>query len=329
MKVKAVMANLLLMSVSISLVVGMAEVASRYTVPISPGPKLLSLDGEPLRQSYVAANSEYRIITPDFDAKTTITKDGYRAPQANGNPDTLFLGDSFTFAQGVKDDEAFAYLYCKEKGLECANLAVPGASTLYTLDRLEYFLKDKGWAPNNVFLFFFTGNDFSDNVWAAEQHGKGRNYEPLELSPDLESAQKGALPLHKRVFDLTLHYSNLMRVLYFKVLPEMRNARDPKAQSLQMAKALEITQRSFQRLQTLSEQYAFNYRVFVLFSEPEIRQQTYPEIEKSLQAIAPDGIISLGTLFAEDTSHAFFPSDGHLTVSGNRLVADFLVKNMP
>jgi len=122
-----------------------AEVVSRYLLPVSPSPKLLDMDGKTLRQSYIKPNTQFRIITPDFDALTSITADGYRAPQAkDDSPSTLFVGGSFTYGQGVKDTEVFPHLFCKARALSCANLAVPRAGTLYEVDRLEGYLEQKG-----------------------------------------------------------------------------------------------------------------------------------------------------------------------------------------
>lgn len=326
MKLKTIVANLSLLSVSILLVLLVAEAASRYMVPISPGPKLQSLSGEPLKHSYIKPGSEYRIITPDYDAPTRITADAYRAPEAIGNPDTVFLGDSFTFGQGVKDDEAFPAIYCKAKKLSCANLAVPGSSTLYELDRLESVLKNKGWTPNNVFLFFFTGNDFSDNLAAAEKRDQGLSYEPPELRPDVEAQRIQNLSLLKRVVNLTLHYSNLMRVLYYQVLPDVRQQQDPDAHKNSFNKALSVSEQAFKRLDRLSNEYAFNYRIFVLYPESEVRQKAYFNIRKSLQSISPTKLISLGELYAQDVEGQYFPSDGHLTVKGNKTLADFLIE---
>lgn len=326
MKLKTIVANVGLLSVSVLLVLLVAEAASRYMVPISPGPTLESLSGEPLKHSYIKPGSEYRIITPDYDAPTRITADAYRAPEATGSPDTLFLGDSFTFGQGVKDDEAFPAIYCKAKNLSCANLAVPGSSTLYELDRLESVLKDKGWTPNNVFLFFFTGNDFSDNLAAAEKRDQGLSYEPPELRPDVEKQRIQSLSLLKRVVNLTLQYSNLMRVLYYQVLPEVRQQKDPDAHKASFNKALDITGDAFRRLDRLSNEYAFNYHIFVLYPEPEVRQKAYLSLRRSLQAISPGKITSLGELYARDIEGQYFPSDGHLTVKGNKTLADFLIQ---
>jgi len=330
MRIKSIIANLTLLSVSVLIVLGISEVASRYLVPVSPGPKLLDMDGNALRQSYIKPSTQFRIITPDFDAPTSITADGYRAPQAkDNNPSTLFVGDSFTYAQGVKDNEAFPHIYCEAKELSCANLAVPGASTLYEVDRLEGYLKDKGWAPDNVYFFFFTGNDFGDNIWAAEQRKAGKSYEPVELHPEAEQAHTDSLPIHKRIMKQGFKYSNLLRVVYFKVLPSLRQQGDAEGHKAEMKKAFSITKEGFDRLHKLSEDYAFNYQIFVLYPEPEIRQNRHKALHDELQAIAPSKIISLGDVFEANTAAQYFPSDGHFTISGNRLLADHLLKIIP
>ena len=296
------------------------EVASRYIMPISPGPSIQDLDGNKQTISYIEAGKTFIITTPDYAAKTSITKDGYRAPAAKGNPQVVFIGDSFTYAQGVTDEQAFPALYCKEKKLNCANLAVPGASTLYEVDRLESFLKEKGWRPEMVHFFFFTGNDFSDNLNADAKRSKGLAYAPEETN--LKRSNNEEQGLVSSVIDFSLKHSNLLRIAYFKVLPILRN--DPEETKKAQDKALQITQKEFKHLDTLSKQYGFNYQIYIIHSEPEIRNKAYEALDKQLQAISEKPIISLANLFKENTQDYFFPSDGHFSVIGNRKLADYL-----
>lgn len=317
---KNFISNLLLLLFSIAVMLAIGEVASRIVSPISPGPSILDMQGNKQKISYIEASKQFRIITPDFDATTTITPDGYRAPEVKGNPDTLFIGDSFTYGQGVKDEETFVALYCKKKGIACANLAVPGASTLYEIDRLEHYLKTKHWAPNNVNLFFFTGNDFSDNLDANEKRRQGQSYEPGEINTQSpQTQQKG---LRQRLVETGLHYSNLLRVAYYKVLPMLRD--DQVKAEASLNKALDITQQEFIRLHKLSEQYAFNYRIFIIFSQQEIQQGLYKQLTDKLKAVSPVSIIPLGDVFKENTADYFFPSDGHFSVAGNEKIAEYL-----
>lgn len=320
---KNIFGNLLLLSISLAIVFAIGEVASRYVTPISPGPSILDMEGNKQKISYVEAGKKFRIITPDFDAVTTITKDGYRAPEAKGKPDVVFVGDSFTYAQGVTDDEAFPALYCKARGLNCANIAVPGSSTIYEIDRLEHFLKTKNWSPDMVHFFFFTGNDFSDNIEAANNRKQGLPYEPVELNTRPSMSEE--LGLIKGAISTGLKYSNLLRVSYFKILPMIRD--NPEELNDSLNQALAITKSEFVRLEKLSKDYTFNYKIYILHPEPKITHNAYQEIDKKLQALTPKPIVALGDLFKKDTKDYFFPSDGHFTVAGNKKLAAFLLTN--
>jgi hypothetical protein len=318
---KKLSGNLLLLFISLSVVFAIGEVASRYVSPVSPGPSIFDLQGNKQQISYVEADSRFRIITPDYDAVTTITEDGYRAPAAIGKPDVIFMGDSFTYGQGVTDDQAFPAIYCKTAGLNCANLAVPGSSTLYEVDHLEAYLKTKNWRPKLVKFFFFTGNDFADNLDAAEKRSKGQDYLPYELNQNQAAAAKKGIV--ERTIDFGLRHSNLLRIAYFKVLPIIRN--DPDEAQASLNKALEITSNELQRLDKLSQQYGFHYQLYVIYPEPEIRHDKYQALGKKLQALTDKPMIMLGELFKENTQDYFFPSDGHYSVAGNKKLAEFLL----
>ncbi len=310
---------LLLSSFAIAFAIG--EVASRVVSPISPGPSILDSDGNRQKISYIAPGKSFRITTPDYDAKTSITPDGYRAPAVSGNPDSVFIGDSFTYGQGVADQQTFAEIYCKTKGRKCANLAVPGASTLYEIDRLERFLRQKNWSPNFVNLFFFTGNDFSDNLDASAKRRKGMGYQPEEINPEINKQKS----LRQRLVETALHYSNLLRVAYYKVLPVFRD--DPQQSEDALNNALKVTRTELLRLNALSDKYAFAYRIFIVFPQQEIEQGIYKKLTEKIQSISPVPVIPLGELFKENTANYYFPTDGHFNVEGNKKVAEFLLQN--
>jgi len=318
---KSLIGNLLLLAISLTIVFAISEVASRYVSPISPGPSIVDMQGNKQKISYIQANNRFRIVTPDYDAVTTITRDGYRAPAAKGNPDVIFLGDSFTYSQGVDDDQAFAAIYCKEKNLNCANLAVPGSSTLYEVDRLEHFIKNKQWRPKKVHFFFFTGNDFSDNLDAHEKRSNGQSYEPVELN--IDSVNNEQKSITKKIIGFGLKQSNLLRIAYYKVLPIFRN--DPEKAQQELTKALQITQSELLRLDCLSKEFAFDYQLYVIFSAPEISHEKSQDLGDKLQAISNKKMIMLSDLFKDNTKDYFFPSDGHYSVAGNKKLAEFLI----
>ncbi|MGB5832912.1 MAG: hypothetical protein WBG92_13105 [Thiohalocapsa sp.] len=165
------MKNTLALSIGCVIALLLAEGLSRMVLPVFPGAVKLSLQGDPIRIGFVEPGAIYRQFSEEYDALTTITPQGYRAPEAPGAPDLLFVGDSFTFGQGLADDEAFPALYCEQSGVSCVNLGVPGTGTLAQLDRLERYLTKGRWRPKRVFLFVMAmtqylgaGNDLHDNV---------------------------------------------------------------------------------------------------------------------------------------------------------------------
>jgi len=314
--------NLFLLGFSLLIAFAIGEVASRYIAPISPGPSIVDMSGEKQQISYVQPNNIFRIVTPDYDAETSISRDGYRSPESKGNPDVIFMGDSFTYAQGVTDKQAFPAMYCQVKNLNCANLSVPGSSSLYEVDRLESFIVEKSWRPKKVHFFFFTGNDFSDNIDADTKRSRGERYEPVELNLNPQQAsEKGAV---EKVIDLGLKYSNLLRIAYFQLLPMIRNSAEDNEQKLKQG--LEITRKEFARLDNLSKAYGFEYQIYVIFPEPEIRHDIYKTLGPKVQAQTTQPIIMLGDVFKQNTSDYFFPSDGHFSVKGNEKLAEFLLK---
>ncbi len=317
-----IIANMFLLGFSLLIAFAVGEVASRYIVPISPGPSILDMEGNKRQISYVEPSQTFRIITPDYDAETSITADGYRAPAASGKPDVIFMGDSFTYAQGVKDAEAFPAIYCQKKQLNCANLSVPGSSTLYENDRLERFIVENKWRPKKVHFFFFTGNDFGDNIDADEKRSRGEGYEPGELTNSL--ATESETGIVEKTIDLGLKYSNLLRIAYFQILPMIRNSAEENDQKLKQA--LAITKNEFTRLESLSIAYGFEYQLYVIFTKAEIEQNIYQTLGPKIQAQTSQPVILLGELFKPNTSDYFFPSDGHFTIKGNQTLAKFLLE---
>src|SRR5262245_34275720 len=89
----------------------LAEGMVRVFFPLYDGRDNLTLDGKPLKE-WFEPNSVYRQVSNEYDARTTITRQGHRVPGTEGNPEVVFLGDSFTYGYGLSDDQTFASIYC-------------------------------------------------------------------------------------------------------------------------------------------------------------------------------------------------------------------------
>ena len=100
----------------------------------------------------------------DFQVDYSINRFGLRghAPQPATERRFAVVGDSFTFGQGVNEEQTFVYLIGEaERGVEFLNFGVPGYSTdqqyLLIRDRVRLF------KPDVVLLVVYLGNDLFDN----------------------------------------------------------------------------------------------------------------------------------------------------------------------
>jgi hypothetical protein len=107
------------------------EAVSRWVFPINPGSQNLALDGTPFRfdqrGSHLPRGVVYMQASDEFQARTTTTSAGHRGPAHPAPPEVLFLGDSFTYGQGLSDDETFVAQFCGQLKISCANLGRPSS----------------------------------------------------------------------------------------------------------------------------------------------------------------------------------------------------------
>lgn len=101
---------------------------------------------------------------------------GLRGPEPTDGPEArwLAMGDSFTFAAQVPEEQSFVGLLAASLGVQLFNAGSDGYGTRHALARFRQL--EGVLAPEVVVLVFFTGNDFSDNEqWRdAIRRAKGR-----------------------------------------------------------------------------------------------------------------------------------------------------------
>jgi lysophospholipase L1-like esterase len=328
--------RLILLAASLLLSLLLAELLTRLFFPISDRRDNITLDGNTIT-SFVEPGTVYRQVSNEYDALTTITDRGYRAPAVEGSPDLVFIGDSFTFGYGLNDAEAFPGLYCAQARRSCANLGLPSSGTLQQVERLEQFIDRLQWRPREVRLFFFgmsgsfsAGNDFVDNynreiTREARQRGK----------PHTEDKQSRGLT--ERVIGLQavlLRHSNLARMLKFYAGPRLKAMFIAEPGDERMRKALESTRTSLQQLDALSRRAGFEYSIYLLVPVQDILRGTYKDTLATLQGVSPVQVIPTAQQFLDSPAQYYYAFDGHLNPKGSQRIADFLVsrdqnKNKP
>ncbi len=318
--------RLILTSFSLLFALLLGEVLTRLLFPISDRRDNITPDGKTIT-SFVAPGTVYRQVSNEYDAVTTITDQGYRAPAVDGSPELVFLGDSFTFGYGLNDAETFPSLYCTEAARSCANLGLPGSGTLKQVERLEQFIDESQWRPKEVRLFFFgmstsfsAGNDFVDN-YNREITREAR----LRGVPAKADPSRG---LTERVIGLQgtiLRYSNLARMLKFYAGPRLKATFVAEPGPQRMNKALESTRASLQRLDELSRRAGFEYDIYLLVPAHDILRDTYKDTLATLQGVSPKQVIPTAELFLDSPAQYYYAFDGHLNPKGSKRIADFLI----
>ena len=105
-----------------------------------------------------------------YPVTITTNSEGYRSygdTFVEGKKKVLFLGDSYTHAMQVSNDNTYHHILASELGLESFSIGVNGYGTLQQLLLLDKVLEDI--RPDMVVLQFCP-NDFINNHYVLEQN---------------------------------------------------------------------------------------------------------------------------------------------------------------
>ena len=325
----------LLVVISVLFALSMAEVVARVFFPISDGRDNVTLDGKPIKE-WFEPGSVYRQVSNEYDAITTITDKGHRVPGTDGNPDVIFLGDSFTYGFGLRDEETFASIYCEHLRLSCVNLGMPGSGTKKQVERLEEFIGRWHWRPKEVKLFFFgmsgsfsSGNDFVDNFNRyVREHARQDLSKQDHRETMLQSQQ--TIGFAERLIswqEWLLQRSTLIRLVKYYWGPTLKSliVADPGQERMEIA--LIATRESLAKLDDLSKRVGFTYKIYLLVPVHDIMRGTDGDTLATLNSVSPMPAISTAQLFRDRPQDYYFAFDGHLNARGSRKVAEFLIQS--
>ena len=320
------MFRLILLTGSIVFALAAAEVVLRAFFPLYDGRANVDMNGRPI-EGWFTPGSVYRQISNEYDAVTTITQQGHRVPGAEGSPDIIFLGDSFTYGYGLADEETFPAIYCRKLARACANLGMPGSGTARQVRRLEEFLERWQWRPREVKLFFFgmsssftAGNDFADN----EAYGRFAERQAAGVPPPTQARSRGVAERVIAAQSSILEYSHLMRRAKYYWGPMLKSMLivDP---GDRLERALADTRRALQSFDALSRRAGFDYTIYVIVPVQDILRGSHQQTLAALNSVSPKEAIATAPLFVDSPSRYYFAYDGHLNSLGSRKLAEYLV----
>ena len=313
------------------------EFASRVLLPVSPGTRFIGEDGELVDiHEFLKpqANSGVRIVqvSADYRAAATVTAQGYRSPAAGDDPDVVFIGDSFTFGQGLTDEETFASRYCARAQRRCANLGHPGTGTWAHVRILESFLDRYGWRPREVKLFMLastsmvSGNDLYDTVNDMGMPEIAGEALAAQQANDRALRQpRGPVAWMVAQRATILAHSNLARILYQQFGAQIRAALSPQATSDNLSIGVAAVARELHQLDEFAIRRGFALSIYVLYPMQDLLRGSHVTALATVRQAAGDlRLVDTAPVLIDDPHRYYFPYDGHLNPAGAERIAALL-----
>lgn len=190
-----------------------------------------------------------RFETPEFSTRVRISPEGLRGdavpPKAQGEKRILAIGDSFTLAVQVDEDETFHALLGEQVGARVFNAGVDGYGTGQAT-RYAARVAD-AVQPDLLLLTFFLGNDFADNRnFRPNGYGSTFPARPPILSRNDRIFGGFALYFHYRAWQLAKDPTKA------RSLQHMRGEVELFSQGMDLRNVLGPTQTALQELESFA-----------------------------------------------------------------------------
>jgi hypothetical protein len=292
-----------------------------------------------------------------YEYSTTVHTDqwgGRLVPSAKSVPSAALvpvLGDSFSFGLGVKDEETFINLICKNSEAIYLNLGAPGSSLPNQLDIVEFRHKELGSPPLYIFVFYL-GNDFTDMI----KYYEGSKTDESKKSAVMTLIENSGFIQRSYVAQFLLHYvsdqsesSGKRKSRYYRTPNGTRISSSIYLLMSQskpyMMDAENVLNRSLDRLDDLMKNLHFrsefiiipdkhqvdpdffNKQASVLGLSLDTLDRYYPDrfLEQNLEKRGIPYLDVMGCL--KDQRGMYYKVDDHLTAAGHHVVAECIHRN--
>ena len=222
-----------------------------------------------------AAGFESDIQSLDYSVQLRINQNGLRGAEVSEKESHwLALGDSFTMAVQVSEEDSFAGRLSEAMGTTVLNAGVDGYSTWQATGRYQK-LVSRGVAIDGVLLVFFVGNDFWDNDYFPEE-GRRRAAQQESGSPIHRDAMPGWQAFLMKHSVLYAHYRVWQKAKALESGTDHDRGRWQQELSI-------FTQDGQQQLNHLSQK--------TLSALQELKRETQKNGDQLLVAIAPPAFV--------------------------------------
>jgi hypothetical protein len=257
----------------------------------------------------------------DYDVIYTIDADGHRATSSSADPaagNVLFIGCSFTFGQGLNDDETLPQQFSTLTGqhYHVVNLGVPTYGLHQPVRILELGLADADLTKGPRIIVYSAIPDHARRAGAAyDWAARGPAY---QLSPEGVASYRGNL--YGPIAGLTIAAGSRSLFLSRYVFgPWLGHSHaDPVPLYIGLVK----------RARQLAEEKYHAQFVMIFWDDPEPGEPTARiEAELERQGIAYVRVSSIiPDLVTNSAAYRVSPFDQHPNAAANRLIAAYLAK---
>jgi len=288
----------------------------------------------------LSPNERHQIYTGETDWIVEIDENGFRYDRSNNASNrctVLWLGDSYAFGHGVGYAESFiGIIDARSPGVRHINAAVPGYGPIQYRQVLDY-LNSSHLKYDSVFVATYVGNDFHDTKW-------GKNRAVVDGIIGNRAGVKSFLKRKSHLYRLiasVYHRLAPLPATSFSVVMNQLASPDAWREDF-LISATGRYERELEKLQVTAKSRGAGIGFLILptseavastFSRPEevsVDRQPLLPVKKAieiLERLDTDYLDLTPVLARHPREDVFFSFDGHLTKTGNRLVADAFLQN--
>ncbi len=247
-----------------------------------------------------------------YDVSYTIDKNGFRlTPKSQSNRACIwFLGDSFTFGEGLKNEESLPWIWAEEKKVNTRNFAVPGYGPHQILRFLElsHSYDHNDCKPDFIFLQLIPSHilrTLGNSSW-----DKNGPWYDIDNEGNLFLKGKFSDQVNKPK-NIYLQKSYLVRYIESKITPP----------AFVTEHDWKVYKKIIQNIYTQS--HKLNAKVVLLFWDIDISNKplTYTEESKKILDDLNIDYVLASSLLGPKVEHYFIKGDGHPNAEGFKTVA--------